>query len=203
MKINAYIDGFNLYHALVNLKDNKVKWLDLHKLCQNFVKDGFELNKVYYFSALPTHLGADKINRHALYLKALQSAGVIPILGNFKKKIPVCKNCHKEYEAYEEKQSDINIAITMLKDAFNDDFDRAFLITADTDLVSTIKMIKKDFPNKSIILLPPPKRGKYAHELKQSADFSLEIKRRHLLNSLFPDTIEYDGQTIVKPIQYN
>lgn len=202
-QINAYIDGFNLYHAIVNLNDNKLKWLDLRKLCENFVPDGYKLNKIYYFSAVPTHLGFDKTSRHNLYIKALESVGVTPILGNFKRKKPTCKICHRQYDAYEEKESDINIAISMLKDAFLDNFDRAFLITADTDLVSTIQMIKANFPSKTIVLLPPPKRDRYAHELKQNAHISLEIKNKHLLKSLLPDIIKYNGQTINKPIEYN
>ena len=206
MIVNAYIDGFNLYHAIDELNKKKLhgnanKWLDLHKLCETFLSQGDTLNKVYYFSALPTHLNNDKLSRHSLYVKALQSVNVTAILGKFKRKDSICKLCHRKYEAYEEKQSDINIAITMLKDAFSNDFDKAFLVTADTDLVSAVKMLKG--LGKRIILLTPPNRDKRANELKQNADASFEIRQARLMASLLPNTIQYGGQTIVKPIQYS
>ena len=69
-----------------------------------------------------------------------------------------------------------------MRDAFLDKFDKAFLITADTDLVSTIKMIKELCPKKRIILLIPPNRRKNAAELIQTANANLEIKKTHLLN---------------------
>lgn len=184
MKINAYIDGFNLYHSIVRLNEPKLKWLDLRLLCEKFLKDDDKLNKIYYFSALPTHL-PDKISRHKIYINALKSKNITPILGKFKKKFPKCKICHQTYESYEEKQSDINIAITMLKDALSNEFDKAFLISADTDLVSTIKMIRSF--GKIIILLTPPNSHRYAHELIQNANFSFEIKKSHLKNSLLDD----------------
>lgn len=89
----------------------------------------------------------------------------------------------------------------MLKDAFENNFDKAFLITADTDLVSVVKMIKG--LDKKVILLIPPKREGRANELKQNADASFEIRQERLMASLLPDTIEYCGHIIEKPHQYN
>ncbi|WP_103615282.1 NYN domain-containing protein [Campylobacter concisus] len=202
MRTNAYIDGFNLYHSILDLHDNKLKWLNLRALCERFLRQDDILNDVYFFSAYLTH-NQDKFSRHQNYVKALQSVGVTPIMGKFKKKYPKCKLCHRQYQTYEEKESDINIAITLLRDAFLDDFDKAFLITADTDLVSTIKMIKGVFPQKRIILLTPPKRHIYARELIQSANASFEIKQSRLKQCLLPDTLEFNGQTITKPQEYN
>lgn len=206
MIVNAYIDGFNLYHSIEALNKRKRhgnanKWLDLRRLCETFLQQGDVLNKVYYFSALPTHLKADKISRHKLYIDALKSVNVTPILGKFKKKNPVCKICHQQYDAYEEKESDINIAINMLLDTFNQDFEKAFLITADTDLVSTVKMVKN--LNKRIILLIPPGRGQRANELKQNVDAFFDIRQQRLMSCLLPNVINYNGRTISKPIQYN
>ena len=201
MKTNAYIDGFNLYHSILPFNDNRLKWLNLRSLCEKFLQSGDALNDVYFFSAYLTH-NQEKFSRHINYVKALKSANVIPVMGKFKKKFPNCKNCGANYLSYEEKQSDINIAITLLKDAFLDKFDKAFLVTADTDLVSTIKMIKGLFPQKRIILLIPPKRRKYATELIQTANASLEIKKSHISNSLFEDEIKFNGETIKIPNEY-
>lgn len=201
MRTNAYIDGFNLYHSILSFNEPRLKWLDLRLLCEKFLRDDDTLNEIYFFSAYLTHI-QDKFIRHLAYVKALQGVGVTPIMGKFKKKYPKCKVCYNKYQTYEEKQSDINIAITLLRDAFLDKFDKAFLITADTDLVSTIKMIKELFPKKRIILLVPPKRRKYANELIQTANANFEIKKTDLLNSLLPDTICLKDEVIKIPNEY-
>lgn len=201
MRVNAYIDGFNLYHSILSFNEPRLKWLDLRLLCEKFLRDDDTLNEIYFFSAYLTHI-QDKFIRHLAYVEALQSVGVTPIMGKFKKKYPKCKVCYNEYQTYEEKQSDINIAITLLRGAFLDKFDKAFLITADTDLVSTIKMIKELFPKKPIILLIPPNRRKNAAELIQTANANLEIKKTHLLNSLLPNSIRVNNKLVNIPKEY-
>lgn len=186
MRVIAYIDGYNLYHAIDDLKDDSLKWLDLRKLCQRFLLPDDKLEQVLYFTASPTHI-QDKLSRHQAYTKALQEAGVTPIFGKFKKKFAKCKLCKQEYKTHEEKQSDINIAINLIKDALSDRFDKAFLLTADTDLVSTIKMLKALAPQKSLVLLTPPNRHKHATELIQNATIYREIKKSHLKQALLSE----------------
>lgn len=82
MIVNAYIDGFNLYHSIARLNDQSLKWLNLKALCKCFLKESDTLNRVYYFSALPSHL-PHKIARHETYIKALKSTNIMPI--NFDK----------------------------------------------------------------------------------------------------------------------
>ena len=147
LKINAYIDGFNLYHSIDALNDNTLKWLNLRKLCELFLKEGDELNEVYYFSAPPTHLPT-KMQRYEAYTKALQGAGV------------------------------------------------------KADLVSTIKTIRQTYPHKSIILLTPPNRAKYSHELKQNATASLEIKVKHIRRALLPNEVNFNGEIVKIPAEY-
>jgi uncharacterized LabA/DUF88 family protein len=59
------------------------------------------------------------------------------ILGEFKDKTVKCKAaCGQKYTVREEKQTDINIDITMLDMA--DQYDKAILLTADSDQVPTL-----------------------------------------------------------------
>jgi hypothetical protein len=91
----------------------------------------------------------------------------------------------------------------MLSDAYEDRFDKAYLMTADTDLVSTIKKIKLLFPNKEIVLLIPPKRREYAGELIENASKYYEIKPSHLKKFQLPNNITLqDGSIIEKPLEY-
>lgn len=203
MRVNAYIDGFNLYYAIKNLKNPSLKWLDLKKLCENYLEEQDKLLDVYLFTAL---LKFDSTNpnqkkRQKAYLDAQQSRGVKVILGKFKNKYPFCKNCKTQYHSYEEKESDINMAIQLLEDAYEDRFDKAFVVTADTDLSSTLSRVKALFPQKKIILLVPPLKKKESKGLT-SNNIWFEIKNSHLKKSLLPEKITYNGEEICMPQEW-
>lgn len=52
VRVSAYIDGFNLYHALARFKDDRVKWLDLRSLVNRLTLPISEnIVDIYYFSA--------------------------------------------------------------------------------------------------------------------------------------------------------
>ena len=200
MRINAYIDGFNLYYAIRNLKDPSLKWVDLRRLCENYLQESDKLIDVYLFTA---HIkydskDPDKKKRQKAYLEAQQSHGTKIVLGRFKSKFPFCHNCNTKYHAYEEKESDINIALQLLEDAYEDRFDKAFVVTADTDLSSTLLRVKTLFPNKKVILLVPPLKLKESRDLI-SCNRWIEIKKSHIKRSLLPDKILFNGEEIHIP----
>lgn len=86
-RVIFYIDGFNLYHALVGLGKPHLKWVNLRKLCQHFVSDPRHyIEDIYYFSAYANR-GYKVRERHEAYIQALESVRVKFILGKFKKKI--------------------------------------------------------------------------------------------------------------------
>jgi hypothetical protein len=46
----VYIDGFNLYHALLKFGDNRVKWLDLNALSHRLISPKTEkVQSIFYF----------------------------------------------------------------------------------------------------------------------------------------------------------
>ena len=95
-RVNAYIDGFNLYYAIKYLNNPNFKWLDLRKMCSCFLKAEYTLNDVYYFSAY-TNFYPRKRAKHQLYTQALeQSSKTKVILGKFKKKKPKCGKCNQQ-----------------------------------------------------------------------------------------------------------
>jgi len=58
-RVKCFVDGFNLYHAILDLGKNfnHLKWLNLHKLAEAFIKPTQEvLESVFYFTAYPTWL---------------------------------------------------------------------------------------------------------------------------------------------------
>jgi uncharacterized LabA/DUF88 family protein len=112
--------------------------------------------------------------------------GVIPIFGEFKDKTVQCKaRCREEYTAREEKQTDINIAVTMLDMAAQ--YDKLILLTADSDQVPALKLIKKLHPNKTLAILPPIGRG--SKELKSVSDQSFRMTEENLQACLLPPLV--------------
>ena len=199
-----YIDGFNLYHALANLDEPHLKWLDLWSLGNLLIPTHSEtLVKVVYCSAFATHM-PERMVRHREYVAALKTNGVDCVMGNFKKKSPVrCNGCQRTWQNHEEKESDVNLAIHMIDDAHMDVFDHAYLVTSDSDLAAATKMFRRRFPNKKITSVAPPNR-RHAGAIAQYANQKIALKKTQLEKCLFPEKImKTDGRLVAeRPAQY-
>jgi hypothetical protein len=55
--------------------------------------------------------------------------------------------------------TDVNIAVELLGDAYQDKFDTALLISADSDLTTPIEKVHLLFPKKRVISVFPPNRA--------------------------------------------
>lgn len=150
IRVSAFIDGFNLYHAIRDLGRNDLKWLNLRDLLNHFTTDGIhELGDIFYFSAYADWL-PDQRKRHMIYVRALRHAGVTPVMGNFKEKERKCFVCKSEWIGHEEKQSDVNLAVRLVREAYKDAFDLAFVVSCDSDLAPPIKLLREIFPKKKV-----------------------------------------------------
>lgn len=198
MRIAFYIDGFNVYHVIDEYCP-KYKWLDLHKMVKSVIPASVDITGVYYFSALACWK-PDRVKRHETYIKALNASGVSVILGRFKRKERLCSICNKEYPAHEEKQTDVNIALKMFEDAMDDQFDRAVIVSGDTDFVPIISTLRRRFVGKQIGVMLPI--GSHASALKKVADFSIKMKRKHLTLNQFPEIVETPTGSISKPNEW-
>lgn len=202
MRVAAYIDGYNLYHAIVRFREPHLKWLDLDALCQVFVpRVTGTLVAVNYFSAYADWLAPQKA-RHETYVKALQATGVNVHLGNFKVKDRKCPSCNHRYTGHEEKETDVHLALSLLNDAYQDQYDRALIVTRDSDLVPAARLTKQFFPNKQIMVVAPPHLG-HSNDMLKVCDGKHKIQRKHLSQCLLPATLtDADGNTITRPIEY-
>ncbi len=203
--VSCYIDGFNLYHAIdaIRPKQDYLKWVNLWNLTEAFLKRQSEqLTHVYYFSALAYWLTEPKA-RHLSYIKANSHFGITPILGHFKQKDIKCHNCNSSWITHEEKQSDVNIAAYLIHHAHLNNFDKAFVISADSDLCQAIDLLSGSHPHKEINILVPPGRYNITRELRTKVT-SIKIKQKHLKNNQLPDTIiDQNGQIIAtRPHKY-
>lgn len=172
-----------MYHG-INQFAVDCKWLDLRKLCENYLKSDESISDVYYFSAVAHWFkDAGKSKRHKTYIAKLRENGVKIKLGKFKEKDKSCPVCNAKYKSHEEKRTDVNIALQIVCDAFDDKYDTAILVSGDTDMIPAVEMLKSMGLNKKIGVLFPPGRG--TNELRNAVDFSKNIKPADLRKCLF------------------
>jgi len=156
-RVIAYIDGYNLYYGL--LKGSCNKWLDPVAFVRSFMRPDQELVGVRYFTApIKTHphnLAA--IDRQKIYLHALSTIPQVQVIQGFYSKNKTlapaienrCRGCEVSKGGYipviklEEKRSDVNFAISVLMDAFNDNAESFFLFTGDSDQLGTVETVRK------------------------------------------------------------
>lgn len=166
-RASFYIDGFNLYHGIAAVNDDRIKWLDLMSLCRSFLKPDDILGEVLFFTAFNTWDKA-KRERHVAYVTALQATGVKVHLGSFDRKPKFCWEKGGYCKSPAEKKTDVGIAVTLLGDGFEDRYDKAFLLSADSDHVPLAHRMKLSLPQKKLFLIAPPNRLSQATELNQA-----------------------------------
>lgn len=146
-----YIDGFNLYHPIHETGDNFLKWNCLYTLGNNMASlAGFQLVKVVFCTAFPTHKGRGTKDRYIAYCNALRARGVHVIEGHYIEERSTGK--------WSEKQSDINVSLSCLFDALDDVYDVAYLLSADSDQAATARVFKERFGDKRLIPVAPPNK---------------------------------------------
>ena len=196
-KVIFFFDGFNLYHALANKRFYRYKWIDLTSLAEKFVTKKDKIEDIYYFTALAIW-SPDKVRRHKAFIKAQEIKGVKTIYGEFRRRDKECRICKKTYQTFEEKQTDVNIAIQLFKLSIQEKYDKALIISGDSDLIPAIEAVKSTFPHKKIGVIIPI--GRSAEQLKQTCDFYMKMKEKHLKASMLPDVINLgDDKKIERP----
>ncbi|CAM3848941.1 NYN domain-containing protein [Litorimonas haliclonae] len=203
MRVAAYVDGYNVYHAIKNTRQNHHKWCDLKGLLQNFLLPGREtLVETHYFSAL-AHWKPVQMARHRLYIAALESTGVQTHLARFSEKTRSCRTCGSSWTSHEEKETDVKLAVHLLKDAALNKFDRALIVSRDSDLVPAAKVFKELYPDKELKVVAPYAAG-HSTEMLNICDGKHKIQRKHHERFLLPATITLEsGRIIERPNRYN
>ena len=207
IRVAAFVDGYNLYHAIDSLCENHLKWVNIRDLCKQFAPNPHcELGEVHYFTAGATWL-RDSYRRQVKYLRALQSVAVKPMLGKFKVRNASCFKCGHSWSLHEEKETDVNIALHLLRGAFTDSYDRALLVSGDSDLVPAVRMVLEDFPTKQVVIVAPIGQ-QYSMDLYNAAggrENCRKMKLVHIEQSLFPSEVrDSSGEfAAVRPARYD
>ena len=206
MRTIVYIDGFNFYYGAV--KGTSFKWLDLQALCRALLAPHHQLVGIKYFTAKVSGRGdPQRPQRQETYLRAIRAH--IPLLsvhhGHFLThavSMPLAQplNGRRTATVYktEEKESDVNLAVHMVNDAWADACDCTVLLSNDSDLAEALRVCKER--GKMIGLLCPTRAAHPSAELMKHADFVKRIRARVIENSQLPNPIP--GTSIHKPIAW-
>jgi len=224
-RVVVYIDGFNLYYRA--LKRTAYKWLDLDALCRSILQKTPNVVEINYYTAKVKQLDpsfTDQSDQEE-YLRALKTIPNLKIhFGNFQvttKRMrlssplwmkpefdpPVDFSTYSvcpefvEVIKTEEKGSDVNLGVHLVRDAFLNKFDIAAVITNDTDLTEPLRIATKE-AGKKVVLLSPVSRP--AGSLtKVITGKPLFINSSHLRRSQFPDPcIDRNGRQLRKPTDW-
>ena len=186
-RVIVYIDGFNLYFGMREAGFDKCRWLNVHKMIHKLLQPNQTLLQIKYFTSRVSN-SPEKQKRQSTYIDALESQGVEIFYGNYQDGSQECKRCGHIWRTAKEKMTDVNIATTMLVDAFNDSYDMALLVSGDSDLVPPIKAIHTSFVHKRVVVAFPPKR--HNSSIALVAKGSLTIGRKTLVDSQFDEVVK-------------
>lgn len=197
-RLMVYVDGFNLYYGMHEEFGRSTLWLDLVALAKSF-RPKQQLVAVKYFTA-PVLDNPDGQGRQAYYieaLKSLYSGKFIPIMGRYQKKTITCFKCKREHTHYEEKETDVNIAVTLVADAALRKMDAAILVSGDSDLVPAVNAVRSLDGRLFIACAFPPNR--VSKHLRTLMPASLNVDRKRLKRLQLPDSFAASGQTFERP----
>lgn len=171
----VYIDGFNLYYRA--LKGTPHKWLDVEAMSRAVLPPSCTVEHVNYYTArVSGRTDPTAPARQHAYLSALSVlpavsvhygnvlvskkwAGLVPP-PQFRPAFALPTGAAPEV-AYiwktEEKGSDVNLGVHLVRDAFKGAFDLAAVLTNDTDLVEPIRIVTQELGMPVTLLTPQSK----------------------------------------------
>ncbi len=182
------VDGFNLYHGMKDKFGRRLLWLDLTALAVS-LRPRSVLLSVKYFTA-PVLDDPAAASNQARYQRALevQSGGRLDVVqGRYQKKTLSCRKCGARWTHYEEKETDVNIATSMVVAAADGKADSLIVISADSDLVPAVKAARELNPKLFIAAAFPPRR--FSAELMKLMPSSFHIGTSKLTQSQLPEVV--------------
>ena len=209
LRVSVFVDGFNFYYSLKRARKNdpdfqRFYWLDFVKFFEHFLLKGQSLQKVYYFTA-PDRNPDRRIRQEALFRanELINGSRFEVVNGLYYDKPFSCRICNARFTVPEEKRTDVNICAYMMRDCALDDVDGLILVTADSDLITPIELIKRHYQNKKLRLFFPPaafSRDIYNLIKSYKQNVILLKKHKHRFNiAVMPDTVTKNGNSYSIP----
>lgn len=166
MKIAIFIDGSNLYSKLKDLKV-KTSQYDYWSFLKNLIKQ----KEVEYIGYYVGQIQREKRNKKSYILYAKQQKFFKFLKSNIEKIKIIRGHIQNVNGIYKEKGVDVRLALDIYKLGINHTYDKAILISSDSDLIPAIRMVQR--------------RGKMVKHIgfkhKSSIALSRECHEKHLL----------------------
>ncbi|BCT92177.1 hypothetical protein LYSHEL_12010 [Lysobacter helvus] len=226
----VYVDGHNLYYG--RIRGTSFKWLDLVGLFDRLIHDqnpASLITQVRYFSApaiarLASHGAASVIAQQDYHRAMRQRYGARfdvtwgahtfdrkgTLLPRFVEGVPYDRKDRVRVWKLEEKQTDVNLALAMYRDACSGAYGQLVVCTNDSDAAPTLAAIRSDFP--AIILgvvtpVRPPEASATQRGISRSLTGNADWSRHYLLDaelarSRLPDRIHTGRKPIRKPAHW-
>jgi uncharacterized LabA/DUF88 family protein len=214
IRVHCFVDGFNLYHALQWFEDGidhadkrryrQYKWTSLTALANCYISPkSQQLTGVSLFTTYTTW-DPGKMLRHRQFVMAQESEGVEVIFGKFKEKLVDCKStCKGRFSLWQEKQTDVNIAVHMVELARQNAYDKALIISGDSDLIPAINLIHKIYSEKQVaVVVPIGRKGEDIENACKKQKFTMT--EDHLKRSKMAEKLKHpSGAWVIKPYVYS
>ena len=209
MRTIVYVDGFNLYYGL--LRGKPWLWLDLEKLATMLLTDKYNILEVKFFTARIRNDRFAVMSPHdqACYFDVLTANPRIRIIEGyykmFRAKLPFakepCTSCDKVKYAVvwktEEKKSDVNLAVEMVTDAYENRADAMVLISGNADHSAALSIARYRHHKTTVVF--NPHEGECV-ELRQLSTFYKNIPRDLPARCQLPEVVTLpNGRTIHRP----
>ena len=228
MRTIFYVDGFNLYMA--RLKHNRqFRWLNLGELARIIATRDDSAAKIehvnFYTAYVSGKIDPDAVRKQQAYLAALKSTPLVSVhTGNFVISERWVKVSHpplskpdgytwnEPYPEFikahipQEKGSDVKLGVHLVRDSYENRFDRAYVITSDTDLVEPIRIATEEL-GKDVVIVPPikfkPSSQPIAPSLIRVASSHCFLEDLDFTLCQFPDTVNrLHKSSISKPLDW-
>ena len=185
----VYIDGGNLYYG--QLRGTSNKWLDLEMFSQKLLRPDHSIGVVKYFASRvidksPDHRHAERQDK---YLDAISHRSrIVTQEGRYREQeellLPArepCLSCGKRRDdgrikvfRITEKMTDVNIAVEMLRDAYEHAADVLVLVSGDSDLAPVVKTVRYRVGVPVLVFNP---QMSISNELRRYATFYRNIPK--------------------------
>lgn len=205
-----YIDGFNFYYGML-IDRPDLKWINYQRLAELLRPDD-EIVHVRLFTAMVDRHKAfsEKRDRQQRLWAALKTQPKMTLTeGKFAKRereclVPTCHSPMRKFAALEEKQTDVNIALQIVRDVQTLVPDNIVILSGDIDLLPALDVaLAVDKKVRPVIYIPVHEETlKYRRkdEFMKYAPAIKPIPEKYLRLAQFPAQVPLDnGHMVERP----
>lgn len=209
--VNFFVDGFNFYYGLKDMTKmkpdwRKFYWIDIVKLFEQFLQEGEEMGTVHYFTARPKNVGKTaRQNMLMLCNKAISGEKLKIHYGKYQDKTITCRakgGCGSEFMHWEEKQTDVNLAIKMVEECHHENCNKIILVSGDSDFLPPLNLIKNFYKHIELSVMFPPCKFTNSIDNIGIPIISMDAHKPKWNRALLDPVLVINGKTHRKPTEW-